>query len=184
MSESVNSQSTAASDFQFVTESNCRALRSYAMRSHWRVRKQRASGRRSAGSGSQLHLQPLRPRVHHSHVLAIHQAERASDTGSSSLTSYEQLPDMGDLTRATSEALCSAMGTLSGGRLDPFDSLPVRLATVHHRLLYHCMLRCRIPLGIRCCSHTHHRAFHECDNDVQPSPSFNPRHSARCMATT
>ncbi|KAM0667650.1 hypothetical protein ACQRIU_003515 [Beauveria bassiana] len=29
------------------------------------------------------------------------------------------------------------MGTLSGGRLDPFDSLPVRLASVHHRLLYH-----------------------------------------------
>ncbi|KAM3428735.1 hypothetical protein NHJ13734_008479, partial [Beauveria thailandica] len=44
---------------------------------------------------------------------------------------------MGDLTRATSEALCRTMGTLSGGRLDPFDSLPVRLATVHHKLLYH-----------------------------------------------
>ncbi|KGQ11841.1 hypothetical protein BBAD15_g2407 [Beauveria bassiana D1-5] len=138
MSAPVNSQSTTgAGDFQFITESNSRELRSHAMKSHWRMRKQRASGRRSAGSGSQPRLQPLRPRVHHSHVPAIHQANRASDTKSSTLTSYDQLPSMGDLTRATSEALCSAMGTLSGGRLDPFDSLPVRLASVHHRLLYH-----------------------------------------------
>lgn len=142
MCESVNEQSTEAGDFQFVTGSNRRALRSHAMKSHWRLRKQQASGPRRASIDSQLRLQPLRPRVHQSGA-SLTQAERASGTEPAGLVSCGELSSIGDLTPAASEVFCSMIKILGGGTLDPFDSLPVRLATVHHKLLYHCMLRCQ-----------------------------------------
>lgn len=143
--------------FTFVSDgSEQHAVRSHAMREHWKQRRQRRVMEKKRYEDAMSRSQPILPMASNPADVADPQpVDAGAGSGYTSGTSTgpagsDSYPGHGPSTTrhekmATyavegipAQALAGMNLALGSSKLDPFDRFPVKLTPRHHQLLHHC----------------------------------------------